>query len=151
VPLRRSTCHKCGKITLYKFINFESLINAFEALPEDVRSAEIITKGTPRSTLQNSEIFNFGLLRHIIIQMMILDETGIFDCGHSPLGLADDYRNYNSPLDKFIECDFSTFMASTASKWVLMLSFILLLHLLCFMPYGTSKPSIKRVVVGIGV
>ena len=100
-----------------KLRNFESLINAFEALPEDVRSAEIITKGTPRSTLQNSEIFNFGLLRHIIIQMMILDETGIFDCGHSPLGLADDYRNYNSPLDKFIECDFSTFMASTASKW----------------------------------
>jgi hypothetical protein len=63
-----------------------------------------------------SQPYSF-VIRHIIIQMMILDETGIFDCGHSPLGLADDYRNYNSPLDKFIECDFSTFMASTASKW----------------------------------
>jgi hypothetical protein len=43
--------------------------------------------------------------------------TGLFECGKSPLGPADDYRNYNSPLDKYIECDFSNFMASTASKW----------------------------------
>jgi hypothetical protein len=28
---------------------------------------------------------------------------------------AENY--YISPLDKYIECDFSTFLASTASKW----------------------------------
>jgi hypothetical protein len=52
-------------------MSVESLINAFEALPEDVRSAEIIIKGTPRRTLQNSEIFNFPLITHIINQILL--------------------------------------------------------------------------------
>jgi hypothetical protein len=99
-----------------KLRNFESLINAFEALPEDVRSAEIIIKGTPRRTLQNSEIFNFPLITHIINQMIRLDETKIkFEDGHIAMNQGENY--YISPLDKYIECDFSTFMASTASKW----------------------------------
>ena len=99
-----------------KMRNFKSLILAFEALPEDVRSAEIIIKGTPRRTLQNSEIFNFPLITHIINQMIRLDETKIkWEDGHIAMNQVDNY--YISPLDKFIECDFSTFLASTASKW----------------------------------
>jgi hypothetical protein len=48
--------------------------------------------------------------------MIWLDKTGIeWKHGHRDLSKSETY--FISTLDKYIECDFSNFMASTASKW----------------------------------
>jgi hypothetical protein len=84
-----------------KMRKFKSLINAFEALPEDVRSARIYIKGTPRGTLYDSGKYNFALQMFFFL---------LFFCCHS-------------------------FYYSVVFCVVI----------------DTSKPTIKWVVVGIGI
>jgi hypothetical protein len=81
-----------------KIRNFKSLINELDALPEDFKNKNVQTCGTPRSTIQDNYDNGYALIRHVINQMVISTGNAI-------------------TVDEYIECDFSEFMASTASKW----------------------------------
>jgi acetyltransferase-like isoleucine patch superfamily enzyme len=81
-----------------KIRNFKSLINELDALPEDFKNKNVKIYGTPRLTIQDSCGNGFALIRHVINQMVIATGNAI-------------------TVDEYIECDFSEFMASTASKW----------------------------------
>jgi hypothetical protein len=105
-----------------KIRNFNLLINEFEAQPEDFKNKTIRMHGTPRPTLQDNYSNGFALLRHVISQMMA--DAGIcakFNYTVDPIrgrhSNLEHVNYYSTPLDKYIECDFSEFMASTASKW----------------------------------
>ena len=98
-----------------KIRNLDLLINEFEAQPEDFKNKTIRMHGTPRPTLQDNYSNGFALLRHVISQMMV--DAGICEKFKYAVTRVDNVNYYETPLDKYIECDFSEFMASTASKW----------------------------------
>jgi hypothetical protein len=65
----------------------------------------------------------FALLGHIISQMMV--DAGICEKFKYAVTRVDNVNYYETPLDKYIDCDFSEFMASTASKYAQLNKFVL--------------------------
>ena len=98
-----------------KIRNFNSLINEFEAQPEDFKNKVVEIHGTPRCKPHDNDACGFALLGHIISQMIV--DAGICAKFKYAVTRVDNVNYYETPLDKYIECDFSEFMASTASKW----------------------------------